>query len=98
MNTDGPLNEIREWTKEEDAQLHTLYNVDMLPIMDIYEKMNIYPWFINKRLYEQKYTKDEYDSRGYNDFKNSSLYLQSPNFLEIFRCRRYTPGGLAYSN
>ena len=97
MNTSGLLNEIREWTKEEDAQLHTLYNVDMLPIMEIYEKMNIYPWFINTRLYEQKYTKDEYDSRGYNDFKDSSLYLQSPNFIKSLKYMRCMPG-LAYSN
>ena len=97
MNTDGSLNENREWTKEEDAQLHTLYNVDMLPIMEIYEKMNIYPWFINTRLYEQKYTKDEYDSRGYNDFKGCSLYLQSPKFLKKLKYMRCMPG-LAYSN
>ena len=97
MNTDGLLDKIREWTKEEDVQLHTLYNVDMLPIMEIYEKMNIYPWFINTRLYEQKYTKDEYDSRGYNDFKDSSLYLQSPNFIKSLKYMRCMPG-LAYSN
>ena len=94
MNTSGLLNEIREWTKEEDAQLHTLYNVDMLTIMEIYEKMNIYPWFINKRLYELKYTKGDYDTRGNNDYKLSSLYFQSPHYLKI---GRYMPG-IAYSN
>ena len=94
MNTDDVLNEIREWTKEEDAQLHTSYNVDMLPIMEIYKKMNIYPWFINKRLYELKFTKGEYDTRGINDYRFSSIYFQSPHHLKI---GRYMPG-MAYSN
>ena len=59
MKTNDLNIDLREWTKEEDDQLHTLYNVDMLTIMEIYEKMNIYLWFINTRLYEQKYTKAE---------------------------------------
>ena len=94
MNTDDPLNEIREWTKEEDAQLHTLYNVDMLPIMEIYEKMNIYPWFITKRLYKLNYAKGQYDTRGNDDYLFSSIYKQSPYYLKI---GKYMPG-IAYSN
>ena len=97
MNTSDLNIDLRESTKQEDDQSHTLYNVDMLTIMEIYEKMNIYPWFINTRLYEQKYTEDEYDSRGYNDFKDSSLYLQSPNFIKSLKYMRCMPG-LAYSN
>ena len=85
MNTSDLNIDLREWTKQEDDQLHTLYNVDMLTIMEIYEKMHIYPWFINTRLYEQKYTKAEDDSRGYNDFKDSSLYKQSPKIIKYLK-------------
>ena len=89
---------FREWTKEEDDQLNTLYNVDMFPIMKIYEKMDILPWFINKRLYEQKYLEKNASVRGYIEYHQSPIYQTSPTNVLIWEIMRGLGGGIAYSN
>ena len=89
--------DFKKWLKQEDDQLHILYNVDMLTVMEIFEKTRIYPWFIITRLCEQKYIKTEEDSRGYNVYKQSALYGKSSEYNEMTR-RLSGIAGIAYSN
>ena len=65
---------LGKWSKEQDDQLHILYNIDKLTLIEIYKKMMILPWIINRRLYEKKYIDTITGSRGYNEYVESSLY------------------------
>jgi hypothetical protein len=57
----------KPWTKEEDDQLNTLYNLDMLNVMEISKMNKRCPFVIFKRLKEKKYIESHEIARGVAD-------------------------------
>ena len=64
------------WTQEEDTQLNTLYNEDMLDILEISKINNRAPGVIISRLFKHKYIVNRQSARGYIVYKNSDLYKE----------------------
>jgi len=67
-------NSYKSWLPEEDEQLNTLYNIDMLDIIEISNIHNRAPGGIISRLIKHNYIPDRFSARGYIDYKNSDLY------------------------
>jgi len=62
------------WTLIEDANLHKLYNVDMLDIIEISKIHNRTPGGIINRLIKHNYIVNRQSARGYMSYKNMYLY------------------------
>jgi hypothetical protein len=62
------------WSFQEDEQLNTLYNVDMLDINEISRTLNRMPGSIITRLCQNKHIPFRTLARGYTTYKNSELY------------------------
>jgi hypothetical protein len=83
----------KPWTKQADDQLNTLYNVDMLNIMEISKINNRSPCLIVKRLTEKKHIESYNFARGYADYIKTPEYRKYVDYM-------YSGlgGGTAYSN
>ena len=69
-------NSKKSWTQRDDEQLNTLYNMDMLDIMEISKKNNRAPGIITSRLLKHEYITTRQSARGYDLYKNSDLYKE----------------------
>ena len=69
-------NSGKYWMHEEDKQLNTLYNVDMLDIIEISIIHNRAPGGIISRLSKHDYITNRQSARGYELYKNSDLYKE----------------------
>ena len=62
------------WTSEEDRNLYELYNVDLLNIIEISNKLYRSPGTIISRLIKHNYIPNRTSARGYLIYRNSDLY------------------------
>lgn len=69
-------NSKKKWAQHEDEQLNTLYNVDMLDIMEISKIHNRAPGVITSRLLKHEYITTRQSARGYDLYQNSDLYKE----------------------
>ena len=79
----------KKWSDKEDEELNTLYNIDMLDIIEISNKMNVRPpYIIAYRLVKLQWVIKMSDVRGFTEYITTSEY------------KNYIGGiiGLAYSN
>lgn len=81
------------WKEQEDEKLNTLYNVEMLDIVEISKKISRSPCLIVRRLIEKKYVENYDSARGYKD------YIKTPEYVQyVTHLMAGLGGGTAYSN
>ena len=84
----------KPWSNREDDQLNTLYNVDMLDVVEI-SKMIAYrsPYTIVGRLLEKKWIEYFESARGY------AVYITTPEYGKyITELYKGLGGGTLYCN
>ena len=87
------MEDWKPWTDQECDQLNTLYNVDMLDIVEISKIIHRSPNKITSKLLEKKYTISFDSARGYTD------YIKTPEYMTYMKnLMRGMGGGMAYSN
>ena len=69
-------NSGKPWEQQEDDQLNTLYNVDILDIMAISKIHKRTPGGIISRLFKHEYITTRQSARGYDLYRNSDLYKE----------------------
>ena len=69
-------NSGKPWEQQEDDQLNTLYNVDILDIMAISKIHKRTPGGIISRLFKHEYITTRNSARGYDLYRNSDLYKE----------------------
>ena len=69
-------NSGKPWEQQEDDQLNTLYNVDILDIMAISKIHKRTPGGIISRLLKREYITTRNSVRGYDLYRNSDLYKE----------------------
>ena len=83
----------KHWKEQEDEELNTLYNVEMLDIVEISKKISRSPCLIVRRLIEKKYVENHDSARGYKD------YIKTPEYVQYMKhLMAGLGGGTAYSN
>ena len=87
------MEDWKPWTDQEYDHLNTLYNVDMLDIVEISKIIHRSPYKITNKLLEKKYTISFYSARGYTDYIKTPEYMTYMKNLMSGMC-----GGMAYSN
>lgn len=67
----------KKWTKEEDDQLLRLYNEDKLDIIEIAKLHSRLPRAIAVRLVRHEVISNEFEAKGYSNYKNSDYYKET---------------------
>lgn len=74
----------KKWTQEEDNQLLRLYNEENLDIIDIAKQHNRLPRAIAVRLVKHEVISNEFEAKGYTEYKNSDYYkeMMEKNYIK----------------
>lgn len=67
-------NSYATWTKEDDKKLKDLYCIENLDCIDIGLLFKRTPGSISARLQKLDIVKNRFETRGYNEYKQSKLY------------------------
>lgn len=67
-------NSYATWTKEDDKKLKDLYCIENLDCIDIGLLFKRTPGSIAARLQKLDIVKNRFETRGYNEYKQSELY------------------------
>lgn len=67
----------KKWTQEEDEKLLRLYNEEKLDIIEIAKQHSRLPRAIAVRLVRHEVISNEFEAKGYSNYKNSDYYKET---------------------